>query len=115
MDKRTEAIIAFLRAMDYQQIVAFPGDTHQYLQTAADLLERYAQNEARWRSAQQPPETDARVAVLYRWPGSRKLHSSVLDYYANDPEPHFQHALGEGGPIVMYWMPLPDEPEEGDA
>lgn len=59
------------------------------------------------------PETNSRVVVLYRFPRSKMLFSSVLDYYATDPKPHFQHTLGEGGPIVTHWMPLPEPPKEG--
>lgn len=69
-------------------------------------------NVPRWISVKERlPEMDTRVAVLYRFPRSETLFSSVLDYYAADPEPHFQHTLGEGGPIVCYWMPLPSAPE----
>lgn len=82
----------------------------------ADALAYIQQLEAqvsRWVSVEERlPEKDTRVAVLYRFPRSETLFSSVLDYYANDPEPHFQHTLGEGGPIVRYWMPLPEPPKE---
>lgn len=114
MDKKTEAIIAFLRKMNYQQIVAFPADTHRHLQTAADLLERYAQNEARWRSAQQPPE---------RWHDEAgKTLINFLIYtkeYGVDVGNWLQPAntwVILGCPVtVEYWMPLPEGPQEGDT
>lgn len=60
------------------------------------------------------PDRNCRVAVLYRFPRSKVPFSTVFDYYATDPEPHFQHTLGEGGPIVTHWMPLPAPPKEGE-
>lgn len=67
----------------------------------------------KWISVEERlPEKDVRVAVLYRFPRSNLLFATTLDYFATDPIPHFQHTLGEGGPIVVYWMPLPEPPEE---
>lgn len=60
------------------------------------------------------PERDCRVAVLYRFPRSDMKFSTVFDYYASDPAPHFQHTMGEGGPIVTHWMPLPEAPKENE-
>ena len=37
----------------------------------------------------------------------------VLDYYATDKSPHFQHTLGDSGMKVLAWMPLP-EPWKGE-
>ena len=35
----------------------------------------------------------------------------VLDYYAADAQPHFQHELGGSGMRVTHWMPLPEPPK----
>ncbi len=43
----------------------------------------------------------------------RMSFPSVLDYYATDPVPHFQHE-GVNEMHVTHWMPLPEAPEEGD-
>ncbi len=38
------------------------------------------------------------------------MFMQVLNYYAIDPKPHFQHeSMGE---TVTHWMPLPEPPEE---
>lgn len=71
------------------------------------------QGEKRWIPVEERlPERDCRVAVLYRFPRSDMKFSTVFDYYASDPVPHFQHTMGEGGPIVTHWMPLPELPKE---
>ncbi len=36
--------------------------------------------------------------------------TQVLDYYATDIVPHFQHTLGDGSMKVTHWMPLPEPP-----
>lgn len=38
----------------------------------------------------------------------------VLDYYATDEVPHFQHTLGDKTMKVTHWMPLPEPPKAGD-
>lgn len=82
-------------------------DTLAYIRQLEERVPKWISVEERL------PERDMRVAVLYRFPRSKQLFSSMLEYYAADPEPHFQHTLGEGGPIVCHWMPLPEPPKEG--
>lgn len=36
----------------------------------------------------------------------------VLDYYLADPKPHWQHTLGENGPTIDWWMPIPHTPDK---
>lgn len=38
------------------------------------------------------------------------MFTQVLDYFARDPRPHFQHE-GTNGMKVTHWMPLPEPPE----
>lgn len=92
------------------------GDANAYIQQLenhiSELSEKVAKIEAaqpKWISVKERlPETNMRAAVLYRFPGSSQLFMNMLDYYATDPEPHFQHTLGAGGPVVEYWMELPE-------
>ena len=38
------------------------------------------------------------------------MFMQVMDYYTDDPRPHFQHE-GLNGLTVTHWMPLPTAPE----
>ncbi len=37
--------------------------------------------------------------------------TQVLDYYAKDIVPHFQHTLGDGSMKVTHWMEIPKLPQ----
>lgn len=37
--------------------------------------------------------------------------TQVLDYYATDIVPHFQHTLGDGSMKVTHWMEIPQLPQ----
>lgn len=65
-----------------------------------------------WRPASEPPKENGQYLCIYRFGGMRMTFTRVLDYYATDPTPHFQHTLGEGNMIVTHWMPLPQPPKE---
>jgi hypothetical protein len=56
------------------------------------------------------PEHDERVLACYSFNTSMQF-IQVLDYYATDPVPHFQHELGTDGMKVTHWMPLPEPPK----
>ncbi len=59
------------------------------------------------------PEEDCHVLAYYGFNHDGYLgmmFMQVLDYYARDPRPHFQHE-GINGMTVTHWMPLPQTPE----
>lgn len=84
-----------------------------------DCAERMEQemSEARypdWISAEDClPGTDGRYLCrygFYKNNAMKLMFTGVLDYYAIDPEPHWQHA--GLGLYVTHWMPLPEPPKE---
>lgn len=67
----------------------------------------------KWISAMERlPEIDGRYLCNYRFTNHRGMaFVAVLDYYATDKIPHFQHTLGDTTMEVTHWMPLPAPPE----
>ena len=70
----------------------------------------------RWVSVtERLPEENCQVLAYYgfnRGDGDLgMMFMQVLDYYARDPKPHFQHE-GLNGMTVTHWMQLPEPPEE---
>lgn len=77
---------------------------------AADVVER-----PRWIPVtERLPEDDQRVLAYYGFDRGDgylgMMFMQVLDYFARDPRPHFQHE-GANGMMVTHWMPLPEPPE----
>lgn len=63
--------------------------------------------------AERLPECDQRVLCRYTFGDDGRMYFyQVLDYYATDPQPHFQHTLGDSKMRVTHWMPLPEPPKE---
>lgn len=62
------------------------------------------------------PERDEKCLCRYTF-GEKEVMCfyQVLDYYASDPQPHFQHTLGDSKMRVTHWMPLPELPKDGGA
>lgn len=61
------------------------------------------------------PERDEKCLCRYTFGEDGKMFFyQVLDYYATDPQPHFQHTLGESKMRVTHWMPIPKPPEDGE-
>lgn len=59
------------------------------------------------------PEQDGQYLCNYRFGKYRDMtFTRVLDYYATDEVPHFQHTLGDSTMKVTHWMPLPKPPKE---
>lgn len=58
------------------------------------------------------PEKDGHYICNYHFGEYPKMtFTQVLDYYATDIVPHFQHTLGDGSMKVTHWMPLPEPPK----
>ena len=77
---------------------------------AADVVER-----PRWIPVtERLPEEDCHVLAYYGFDHGNgylgMMFMQVLDYYARDPSPHYQHE-GLNGMKVTHWMPLPPAPE----
>lgn len=95
---------------------------------AADLIEEYVdrckryadeimelRERGRWIPVEERlPERDGPVLASYGFSEGGEISEmrffSVMDYYAVDPKPHFQHE-GYHGLTVTHWMPLPPAPE----
>lgn len=57
--------------------------------------------------AERLPEKDGKYLCWYGFgPNRNVLFCQVLDYYAIDPMPHFQHE-GLNGMTVTHWMEIP--------
>ena len=62
------------------------------------------------------PEQDGHYLCIYHFGEYPKMtFTHVLDYYATDIVPHFQHTLGDGSMKVTHWMHIPEPPKEGAA
>ena len=63
------------------------------------------------------PETDCKVLAYSGFDHGDgdlgMMFMGVLDYYAYDEKPHFQHA--GTGLIATHWMPLPEPPLDTDT
>ena len=58
------------------------------------------------------PEKDGHYLCNYHFGEYPKMtFTQVLDYYATDIVPHFQHTLGDGSMKVTHWMHLPEPPK----
>lgn len=70
-------------------------------------------NARRWVSVKEMlPCRDGKVLAYYHFRKNEMCFIGVLDYYAYDEHPHFQH---EGtGIVVTHWMMLPDPPKGED-
>ena len=68
-----------------------------------------------WKSVQdERPERDEKVIACYGYDhgnGISERFVGVLDYYAVDESPHFQHENAGFGLTVTHWKPLPPLPE----
>lgn len=67
-----------------------------------------------WIPASEPPERDGSYLAQYHFPQNSPplIHFyGTLDFYATDPEPHWQHS--STGCVVDKWMPVPPDEREG--
>lgn len=79
------------------------------IKDAVKLLERLG-----WHSGSEEPEHDGKYLACYHFKSHPPVihFYGVLDYYLTDPKPHWQHTLGENGPTIDWWMPIPHTPDE---
>ena len=91
------------------------------LEGYVDRCKRYAdeimelRERGRWIPVEERlPERDGPVLTSYGFSEGGEISDmrffSVMDYYAVDPKPHFQHE-GYRGLTVTHWMPLPQPPK----
>ena len=97
-------------------------DGADLIERLADRCARYAeeiavaQERQRWIPvAERRPEQDGKYLCVYSFrtiddSPVRMRFPSVLDYYATDSVPHFQHE-GVNEMHVTHWMPLPEPPK----
>ena len=69
------------------------------------------QEERRWISvAERLPEKNGEYICRHGYNGNTDIKfTGVLEYYATDEKPHWQHE--SIGLIVTHWMPLPEPPK----
>lgn len=90
-------------------------DAADRLEELVDRCARYAEEIAvlrerqRWIPvAERLPEKGGKYLCWYGFASNRNvLFCQVLDYYATDPMPHFQHE-GTHGMAVTHWMDIPE-------
>lgn len=130
---KTEELVAALRK-DCRDCgsnsLCLNGEMNVYcaVRDAADRLEEYVdrcarfseeimvlRERGRWIPVEERlPERDGPVLTSYGFSEGGEISDmrffSVMDYYAVDPKPHFQHE-GYRGLTVTHWMPLPQPPK----
>ena len=115
---KKDELIGVLRDYEHNYSVLY----EQYQNSVAasekiikDLTDAGGRSAAQWINVKDKvPEADCKVLAYYgfdRGDGDLGImFYGVLDYYAFDEKPHFQHA--STGLTVTHWMPLPEPPEE---
>lgn len=70
------------------------------------------QEERRWIPVtERLPDKNGEYICRHGFNGNTDIKfTGVLEYYATDEKPHWQH--DSIGLIVTYWMPLPEPPKE---
>ena len=78
----------------------------------ADYLVKNGVTVQEWVSVEDRlPEKHDRFICTYKFNSNIEMQFvGVLDYYASDQYPHWQHE--SAGVIVTHWMPLPEPPKE---
>lgn len=63
--------------------------------------------------AERFPDRNGEYICRHGYNGNTDIKfTGVLEYYATDEKPHWQHE--SIGLIVTHWMPLPEPPKEDD-
>lgn len=102
-----EKLIEILRVPIYPHLDADPAEV------VADYLLDNGVTLQQWiPAAERLPERDGQYLCNYHFGKNRDMtFTRVLDYYATDKIPHFQHTLGDTTMKVTHWMPLPEPPK----
>ena len=84
-----------------------------YVETPASAQNVPETNVGEWIPVtERLPEKDGLYLCNYHFGKNRDMtFTRVLDYYATDKIPHFQHTLDDTTMKVTHWMPLPEPPE----
>ena len=90
----------------------FPHELVDPIEAVADYLLDSGVTVQEWISVEDRlPEKHDRFICTYKFNSNSEMHFvGVLDYYASDQYPHWQHE--SAGVIVTHWMPLPQPPKE---
>ena len=112
--------------MDRNGIALFAAPKSKFYRECADAIEEQGIVLESYRNrmkagcdwipvTERLPEDDQRVLAYYGFDRGDgylgMMFVQVLDYFARDPRPHFQHE-GANGMKVTHWMPLPEPPKE---
>ena len=91
----------------------FPHELVDPTEAVADYLLDSGVTVQEWISVEDRlPEKHDRFICTYKFNSNSEMQFvGVLDYYASDQYPHWQHE--SAGVIVTHWMPLPEPPKEG--
>ena len=95
--------------------LAVPDITPPYgYENLADYLISNGVTVQEWISVEDRlPEKHDRFICTYKFNSNSEMQFvGVLDYYAYDQYPHWQHE--SAGVIVTHWMPLPEPPKEDE-
>ena len=106
-----EAIKRIQDHMDVHRIGEYPHiKLSEALNMAISALRE--QEERRWIPvAERFPDRNGEYICRHRYNGNTDIKfTGVLEYYATDEKPHWQHE--SIGLIVTHWMPLPEPPKE---
>lgn len=87
--------------------------THCAIPAKADYLIAHGVTVQEWISVKDrlPEKNDQYLCNYHFGEYPTMTFTQVLDYYATDIVPHFQHTLGDGSMKVTHWMPLPQPPK----
>lgn len=75
---------------------------------AKEIVQEVAKDGGWIPCSERLPEIDGKFLCTYIFKHHYDMQFvQVLDYYATDETPHFQHTLGVDGMEVIAWQPLP--------
>ena len=109
-----ETRLKYLTEIEYKAGFAGVGSVSNAVKEALNMAIAALREQPQWINVEERlPECDEKCLCRYTFGEKGRMYFyQVLDYYATDPQPHFQHA-GKGSEMrVTHWMPLPEPPKE---